>query len=253
MRLLFIAILVFGLAGLLWTPYDSFDQSFRDTALAGPTFGHWLGIDGVGRDFFSRLWAGSGNSIFLSLNALCITFIGASLLLLAEQSGPRWIGESIRHLIGLWVAVPVVFIGLLILLILAPSPKALVLAAGLGNIPLAFRQLRIYWLEQRSATYVEASVVLGADFRHLLLQTIWPNLRPNLFSLASLLFALGVLELSGLAFLGLMGDPDFPELGSILRQNQAYLHQAPALVFLPGLAMISILLPAHGARLKKSQ
>jgi peptide/nickel transport system permease protein len=185
------------------------------------------------------------------LCALCITVSGASLLLMAEQAGSRWIGESIRHIIGLWVAVPVVFIGLLILLVLAPSPYALVLAAGFGNIPLAFRQLRIYWLEQRTATYVEASMVLGADFRHLVVQSIWPNLRPNLFSLASLLFALGVLELSGLAFLGLMGDPDFPELGSILRQNQAYLHQAPGLVFLPGLAMIAVLLPAHGVRLKK--
>lgn len=252
MRCLLILVLAVGMFGLLWTPYDPFDQSFRDTALAGPSLGHWLGIDGLGRDFFSRLWAASGNSIFLSLCALAITFAGASLLLLTEQMGPRWIGESIRHLIGLWVAVPVVFIGLLILLVLSPSPLALVLAAGFGNIPLAFRQLRIYWLEQRSATYVEASVVLGAGARHLLLQSIWPNLRPNLFSLASLLFALGVLELSGLAFLGLMGDPDFPELGSILRQNQAYLHQGPALVLLPGLAMMLILLPAHVARLKKS-
>ena len=63
--------------------------------------------------------------------------------------------------------------------------------------------------------------------------------------MAKLLFAVSVLELSGLTFLGLTGDPDLLELGTILRHNQAYLFQAPALVIWPGLFLIGLLLTVH--------
>jgi ABC-type dipeptide/oligopeptide/nickel transport system permease subunit len=69
-----------------------------------------------------------------------------------------------------------------------------------------------------------------------------------LFALCRLLFAISALELSGLAFLGLIGDPDFAELGSILKQNQAYVYQAPMLVVLPGSFLSLILLSVHLTR-----
>lgn len=234
-----------SLVGLLYTPYNPMEQDFRSEAFSGVSSSHWLGIDGLGRDFGSRLWRGAGNTVAMALMALSLNFILASLLLYLEQSGPRLLRRVIPLGIGIWVAVPVLFIGLVIMVFIKPSVWTLIVAVSLGNVPLAFRQLRILWIEQRNALYVLATEILGAGRHHLLTYTLWPNLRPDLLGLAKLILAICVLELSGLAFLGLIGDPDFPELGAILRQNQAYLFRNPMLVMLPGLILSSLLLLVH--------
>lgn len=237
-----------SLLGLYFTPHDPQAQDFREMALAGPGPNHWLGIDGLGRDFFSRLWEGAGHTVFLSLLALVLTLLLASFLVSLERLEPRRLGRLIRSLVGLWVALPVIFIGLLLLVFLDPSPHALVLAVGLGNLPFAFRQLRIFWIQTRGALHVQASEVIGARGWTLFRWAIWPALVPDLFALARLLFAISALELSGLAFLGLIGDPDFTELGSIMKQNQAYLYQAPYLAIFPGALLSLILLSVHLSR-----
>jgi peptide/nickel transport system permease protein len=239
------AILLWLVLGFFWTPHDPQAQSFRENALGGPSWSHWLGVDGLGRDFLSRLWEGSAHTALYSTGALFLTLFLAAGLLAIERRWPAYAGKAIRSMVGIWVAVPVVFLGLLLLVFLRPSASSLVLAVGLGNVPFAFRQLRVAWLTVRGALYVQASEVLGARGWPLLRRAIWPNLVPEVVALSRLLLAMSVLELSGLAFLGLMGDPDTTELGSILRQNQAYLYQAPFLVIFPGLLLSSLLLLLH--------
>lgn len=237
-----------ALSGLLWTPHDPRAQAFRESALSGPDWRHWLGVDGLGRDFASRIWEGFGHTVVLSAGAMLLSLVLATLLLALERGVGGLTGRAVRSAMGMAVALPVIFIGLLLLVFLRPSPEALVLAVGLGNLSLSFRQLRVYWIGVRQSLYVQASEVLGTRGWALFRWTIWPNLKPDLLALVRLLFAMSALELSGLAFLGLIGDPDFTELGSILRQNQAYLYQAPLLVILPGLLLSICLLSVHLSR-----
>jgi len=242
------AIMAFVLLGLLWTPHDPGDQSFRAEALAGPSAAHWLGVDPLGRDVLSRVWRGAANSVLLGGAAMLLGATGGLLLvLLAEGLGKR-VAATVQGLIGLWVAVPVIFLGLLLLVFLPPGPGALIWAAALGIIPLAFRQMRVMWREQAGALYWQASQALGARGWTLLRYTAWPALAPQLGALARLLFAICVLELSGLAFLGLLGDPDFPELGAMLRQYQAFLHSAPLLLVWPGAVLVGLLALVHQER-----
>lgn len=241
-------LLALVLTGLFWTPYDPQAQQFRGISLSGPSPEHWLGVDPLGRDFLSRLWAGAASTLWMASGALGLTLLVAGTLLLLEQYGGRVAGPAVRLLTGLWIAVPVVVVGLILLVAFRPSAGVLVLAAGLGNVPLAFRQIRILWLEQVNAPYVEASRVIGSRGWRLLRRTILPNLLPDLTGLAKLVFAMAVLELSGLAFLGLSGDPDLPELGTILKQNQDYLVEHPQFVLLPGLILSGLLLAVHLSR-----
>lgn len=237
--------LLWALLGLVYTPFDPSAQSFRGEALTGSSLRHWMGIDGLGRDFASRLWRGAGNTVAMAGTALVASFLMAAGLLLAAESPGRRLKQVVDVVVGIWVAVPVLFIGLVLLVFMAPSAATLVLATALGTVPLAFRQLRIYWLEQRNALYVQASEALGARGRRLFFFTLWPNLQADVTGLGKLIFSICVLELSGLAFLGLIGDPDFPELGAILRQNQAYLFRNPLLVVWPGLALCGLLTLVH--------
>lgn len=247
-RWLAVVWLVWALAGLFWTPHDPQAQTDRDTPLAGPSAQHWLGIDGLGRDVFSRVWLGSGRTVLFGAAAAAGSLLLAAVLLAAERRGPRVAGAAIRALVAAGLAMPVMLAGFVLLVFLPQSPWTLVLACALGGAPFGYRQLRVMWLEQAGALHVLASRALGAGPWHLAWFSIWPNLRAEAGALARLLFAAGVLELSGLAFLGLAGDPDYAELGTILRQNQAELFREPMLVLLPGLLLSGLLLVVHGMR-----
>lgn len=230
------------LAGLIWTPHDPMAQEFLADRLAAPGWPHVMGVDGLGRDVASRVWLGGAHTLVMGIGATVGATMVALILLGMEQSGPGILRRAIRQMVGVWIAIPVLFVGLLLLVFMRPSPATLVLAAGVGCVPLAFRQLRVLWLGQRKAEYVRASVVLGAGRWRLLRVTLWPNLRADVWALVKLVFALSILELSGLTFLGLIGDPDFPELGALLRENQRYLFQRPSLVIWPGLVLSGLLL-----------
>ncbi|MGE9294895.1 MAG: ABC transporter permease [Puniceicoccales bacterium] len=241
--LAFVALL--AVSGLLWTPYDPLAQDFRELRLGGFSVAHPLGVDGLGRDLLSRLWRGLGNTATLSLAALALNFIVAGAMLAVEESTGRLGKLVVPLLTAVWLGLPVIFLSLILLVFLPPGAGTLVLAVALGNAPLSYRQMRISWREQQRAAYVEASRSIGAAGWPLFCRTLWPNLAPDIGALARLVFALSALELSGLAFLGLIGDPDFPELGAMLRQYQAYLNPAPWLALLPGIVLSALLLIVH--------
>ncbi len=234
-----------ALLGLLWTPHDPDAQNFRELALHGPSGSHWLGVDGLGRDFLSRLWCGAGRTVGLALLSTVLGLgLSAAFLFLAERF-PKTLGRLIGSAVNLAVALPSLFVGLLLLVFLKPSLATLVLSVALGNLPFAYRQLRVFWQTQRAAQHVEASETLGSAGWELFRRTLWPNLRPAVATLAGQLAALSALELSGLAFLGLVPNPDFPELGALMRQNQSVLAQAPWLALAPGVVLAGLLAAAR--------
>ncbi|HEX9781158.1 MAG TPA: ABC transporter permease subunit [Opitutaceae bacterium] len=238
-------LFAWSLAGLFWTPYDPQAQAFLGELRAGPSAAHLLGVDSLGRDVLSRVWKGAGHTVLLGGAASAGTLAIASILLWIEQQGPRFLKTLIRSLISAGLAMPVLLVGLILLVFLQPSSWTLVAACAIGGVPFGFRQLHVVWSEQSGAVYALASRSLGASRWHLVWFTLWPNVRPQAVSLAKLMFAVGVLELSGLTFLGLTGDPDFPELGTILRQNQADLFLQPLLVLWPGALLSGLLLLVH--------
>lgn len=244
------AWLVWALVGLVWTPWDPRATSHLELVGHGSSWAHWMGVDALGRDVLSRVWRGSGNTVVLGLAAALGTLAVAVLLLAVERLGPRWLGRAVRSAAAAGLALPVLFLGMILLVFLPASPWTLVLACALGTVPFAFRQLRVIWREQERALHVLASRALGATWRHLVTFTIWPNLRPEAIALLRLLFAACVLELSGLSFLGLAGDPDQAELGVLLRQHQAYLFRDPMLVLWPGVFLSGMLLVVHVANVR---
>jgi ABC-type dipeptide/oligopeptide/nickel transport system permease subunit len=244
------AWIAWAVAGLGWTPHDPGAQAFFDLRLSGPCAGHWLGVDGLGRDVASRVWRGSGWTVVLGgAAALGAMALGAAVVAVDRLAGagPRAV---VRSLAAAGLAMPVMLVGFVLLLFLPRSAWALASACALGAAPFAYRQLRVLWQEQAGALHVAASRALGATRWHVAWFAMGPNLRPQAAGLARLLFAASVLELSGLGFLGLGGDPDFPELGAILRQNQAEVFRQPWLVVWPGLALSGLLLLVHASNVR---
>ena len=234
-----------ALVGLLWTPHPPRATAYLHLVGQGSSWTHWMGVDRLGRDVLSRVWLGSGNTVLMGATAAAGALALAILLLVIERAGPGWMAQLVRSAAAAGLALPVLFVGMVLLVFLPARPMTLVAACALGGVPFAFRQLRVIWHEQERALHVTASRALGASWRHVATFAIWPNLRPQAAALARLLFAVSVLELSGLTFLGLGGDPDQAELGVLLRRHQAELFQEPMLVLWPGLFLSGLLILVH--------
>jgi ABC-type dipeptide/oligopeptide/nickel transport system permease subunit len=67
---------------------------------------------------------------------------------------------------------------------------------------------------------------------------IWRNISPIVFASAALDFALALVALSSLSYLGLGTSPGQAEWGRMLAENQALLFTNPAGVLAPGLAIV---------------
>ncbi|OUW16913.1 MAG: hypothetical protein CBD18_05935 [Opitutales bacterium TMED158] len=231
----------FCLMGFALTPFDPYGQLFLDKAESGFVWSHAFGVDELGQDVLSRVWRGSANTICYAFLASVGTLLLSTVLLTAERKGGRSVSQLILSLVSLGIAVPVMFLGLLFMIFMDRSPSTLSIAIAIAGVPLAFRQLRILWIEQNAAMHVEASRAVGGDDRHVFLFSLLPNIRPQLFELWKLAFAVAILELSALTFLGLAGDPNWAELGTLLHKHQKHLLQQPLLVIWPGVTLCAIL------------
>ena len=238
------------LIGLWYTPFDPYAQSFFDKRYEGPSLAHFFGVDKLGQDYFSRIWRGAGNSIGLSFLASAFVLVASTLLLVVEEKGGRAMGRMVRGLVAFGIALPGVFMGLLIMTLMERSPGALAFAISLAGIPFAFRQLRVMWQEQVQAGYVEASRAIGGSAWHTFRFSILPNLLPQFVELWKLVFAFAFLELSGLTYLGLTPDPNWAELGTLLKQGQGILLKSPGFVLWPGLLLCGVLASVRLLRIK---
>jgi peptide/nickel transport system permease protein len=113
-----------------------------------------------------------------------------------------------------------------------------VLVLSLLNFAGSVRILRGAALEQRGLPYVEAARTLGVPRYRIMYVHIWRNISAIVFASAALDFALALVALSSLSYLGLGTSPGVPEWGRMLAENQALLFTNPAGVLAPGLAIV---------------
>ncbi|MCH6255520.1 ABC transporter permease subunit [Puniceicoccaceae bacterium K14] len=238
MNRLALGLLLWASVSFFWLPYDPYEQGHSSQS----GMWHLMGLDELGQDVFSRVWLGTANSFFYSFGASFVSLLLASILLVAEQASPRIVRLCIRSLVSIGIALPVIFLGLLLMVFLPPSPLVVSMAIAISTIPFAFRQVRVLWLEQSSADHVLASRNSGAGKWHMFHFALWPNLAPQFFEIWKIVLGVSILEMSALTFLGLAGDPNWAELGSLLRYHQKFLLNQPWLVVWPGVFLCSILL-----------
>ena len=214
----------------------------RYEKLAPPSATHWLGTDTNQKDVLSRVIYGSRLSLLAGgLSIVLAIALGVPIGAVAGYCGgaiDAWLMRSI----DVALAFPSILIALLIASAMEPGWTAVIIAVGLINVPVFARQIRTTVLTMRDLDYVVASRAMGAGFWHILTYALLPGMVGPVIVLATLGLGSAVLEVAGLSFLGISGDPTEPEWGTMLRQAKDDLAISlwPALG--PGLAIsLSIL------------
>jgi peptide/nickel transport system permease protein len=216
------------------------DQRFEQLAL--PSTAHWLGTDANEKDVLSRLIYGSRLSLLAGLLSIALaTAIGAPLGALAGYSGGA-LDAWLMRIIDVALAFPSILIALLVASALEPGWSAVIIAVGLINVPIFARQIRASVLAMRDQDYVVASRAMGAGFWHILTYVLLPGLVGPLIVLTTLGLGSAILEVAGLSFLGITGDPDAPEWGTMLQVAKESLSRTSWPAVGPGVAIsLSIL------------
>jgi peptide/nickel transport system permease protein len=223
-------------------PYAPRDQNLSlitHGCCPGPSSGHLLGVDQLGRDELSRLLYGARFSLVIGLVAVSAGLsIGLLLGSIAGYLG-GFVDSLIMRAMDVMLAIPGLLLAIGLVAALGPGLWQIMVAVGVTNVPIFARLLRGSVLAQRETDFVLAARAVGAPRRTILFSHILPNAVSPLIVQGTLALATAIIDVAGLGFLGLgPQDPSTPEWGTMLTQVDTYLQSAPFLAIGPGVAIV---------------
>ena len=214
-----------------------------------PQFGIYiLGTDELGRDVFARMLQGSFVSLSIGFVAVSIsTFIGILLGGLAGFYGnvKLWfisVDTLIMRFTDVMLCFPTFFLILTVVALLPPSIYNIMIIIGITSWMGTARFVRAEFLALREQDFVLAAKALGLPewriiFLHMVPNAIAPVLVSAVIGVAS-----AILTESALSFLGFGVQPPYATWGNILADGKNFIFDAPWLFFIPGIAILVIVL-----------
>jgi len=235
--IIIVTVFLLAMFAPLISPYDPNDINVK-AILLGPTWNHWMGTDGLGRDVLSRMLHGGRISLLVGLVAVGIsTAIG---ILLGALSGyyRGWVDTVIMRLVDVMLSIPSFFLILAVIAFLTPSIINIMIVIGLTSWMGVTRLVRAEFLSLSEREFVLASRTLGAKDARLIFTHLLPNSLTPIIVSAVLGVAGAVLMESGLSFLGLGVQAPQASWGNILTDGKEYIQFAWWLSLFPGLAIL---------------
>lgn len=214
---------------MTWSPVGLSETQFH-----APDSKHWFGTDVHGRDLLSRVCYGARISLVVGLVGASVSLvIGVLWGAVAGYLGGRWDAVMMRFVDVLYSLPSIVFVIVLIgtlegflkdwLARMTSSDasglaRMVFLFAGLGAVSwlTMARIVRGQVLELRGRAFVDASRVLGATHRQILLRHILPNIYGIIIVYLTLTVPSIILYESFLSYLGLGIQPPQASLGYLI-------------------------------------
>jgi peptide/nickel transport system permease protein len=240
------ALLVVAIVGAaLFAPWVMpFDPAAQELPLrlAGPSAGHWFGLDELGRDILSRVLLGARVSLFVGLVVVGVSAtVGMAMGAIAGYYGGR-VDQIISRVMDVLLAFPGLLLAIAMVAVLGPSLGNVVLALTfIGWVGYA-RLVRGQVLRAREFEYVIAARALGAGTWRTLARHVLPTALPAVTVQATLGMAGAILSEAALSFLGLGVQPPTPSWGSMINGGRAHLLDAPHLTVFPGIFLALVVL-----------
>jgi peptide/nickel transport system permease protein len=241
----FVLVSVFVLVAVfapLISPFDPRAQNLllvRNGCCPGPSSGHWLGVDQLGRDELTRIFYGARFSLLIGVVSVAVGLsVGIVLGAIAGYLG-GFVDSLIMRAMDVMLAVPGLLLAIGIVAALGAGIFQIMVAVGVTNIPIFARLLRGSILAQRENDFVLAARSVGVPRRTILASHILPNAMSPVIVQGTLALATAIIDVAGLGFLGLgPQDPGTPEWGTMLTEVDRYLQSAPWLAIIPGIAIV---------------
>jgi peptide/nickel transport system permease protein len=202
-----------------------------------------LGTDPAGRDLLSRLIIGVRVSFSVGFIAVFISVvIGILLGALAGYFRGR-VDDIILWFINVVWSVPTLLLVIAITLVLGKGFWQVFIAVGLTMWVEVARVIRGQILSMREKEFIEAGKALGFTSFRIITRHVLPNVMGPVIVISASNFASAILIEAGLSFLGIGAQPPTASWGAMINAHRGYIiGDAPYLAFLPGLAIMLIVL-----------
>jgi ABC-type dipeptide/oligopeptide/nickel transport system permease subunit len=221
----------------LLAPYDPTAQEILSRRQQ-PSRLHWMGLDEVGRDTFSRVIYGARISLQIGLMSVTMAILIGSILGAIAGFVGGWLDDLIMRLMDILLAFPGLLLAIAVVSILGPGLMNMLYAIAFVSIPSYARIMRASVLSVKEQDFVTAARAVGVPTLRILWREILPNSVTPVLVAGTLGIATAILDAAGLSFLGLGARPPTPEWGSMLGEGRGSVFTAPHIVIFPGLAIM---------------
>jgi peptide/nickel transport system permease protein len=243
------------------TMKDAAEQLTPNAAL-GPSAEHWLGTDDFGRDLLARALVASRLTLLMTAGAAAISVVAGVLIGLAIWLSGRRVREAALRVLETAVAYPSLIFALVIAAVLEPGVSSAVVAIGIAGIPGFARVTANLASSVSKSDYVVTARLLGVSPVRIAVRHMLPNMAEPLLVLSATVFALSLVEISALSFIGLGVQSPQYDFGRLLNDSLGALYTQPieavgpsVMIVLTGLSVMLIgdALAAHAdPRAKRS-
>ena len=204
--------------------------------------GYLFGTDNLGRDILSRLIYGTQIALFVAVAAaFAAGVLGTTLGLLAGYFG-GWVDTLISRLVDVWMAFPAVLLSIVLVAVMGTGLHSVIIAIAVIDWTRFCRVVRAETMAQKEQDYVASAVTIGLGRMRILWREILPNVLPLLIVLFTLEMGIAIIVEAILSYVNLSISSDFPTWGSMIADGRKYVNQAPWLMILPIIAIITIVL-----------
>ncbi len=213
--------------------------------LQPPSFTHFFGTDGYGRDVFLRVLSAAKISI---VSSLVVVVVAASIGIFTGMVSGYFEGildEGLMMICDLFLAFPQMILAIVIAGVFQGGLFSAMVALTLSDWMVFARITRSSVLKQKQELYVTASKFSGLSDFEILWRHILPNIRNLLMVTFTLNFASMLLNLASLSFLGIGVKIPTAEWGSMISEGRQYLNSAPWIVVFPCIAIFTTVLLIH--------
>jgi peptide/nickel transport system permease protein len=208
--------------------------------LQQPSRAHLLGTDSVGRDNLSRVIYGARVSMMVAVGATAMSaIIGETLGLLAAYFG-KALFQIIMRLTDTLMAVPMILIAMVIASVLGGGLKNVIIALGIGMLPVQCRMMCGQALTIQQNDYILAARSMGTSDLRMMLRHFFPNVFPPILIVTTVGMGATILAEAGLSFLGVGILPPEAAWGSMISDGYKFILTNPMLSFAPGIAIMLV-------------
>jgi peptide/nickel transport system permease protein len=152
------------------------------------------------------------------------------------------IDALIMRFVDIMLCFPSFFLILTVVALLPPSIYNIMIVIGLTSWMGTTRFVRAEFLSLRDQDFVTAARALGISDWRIIFRHMVPNAIAPVLVSATIGIASAILTESALSFLGLGVPPPHATWGNILSDGKNYIFDAPWLTFVPGIAILIVVL-----------
>ena len=214
-----------------------------------PAFDMYLmGTDELGRDVFARMLEGTSVSLTVGFVA-----VGISVLLgiffggLAGYYGKKKLAfisvdTLIMRFVDIMLCFPTFFLILTVVALLPPSIYNIMIVIGLTSWMGTARFVRAEFLALREQDFIAAARSQAIPGWRIIFIHMVPNAIAPVLVSATIGVATAILTESSLSFLGFGVQPPDATWGNILADGKQFIFDAPWITFIPGFAILFVVL-----------